>query len=441
MQKLVTAIVSTVALAVVPAAQASVSTPVRVNPVDQNVGIPAVVTAPNGIVTRLWGENLNGDWRLSGSRLGSTDAVTPLGDISAADGGASNTLATVAPSGVVTVVWLQRDPGTLQPVGRLQMRRISASGVVGAKVDLTTGSSRFGFPNLVTDKSGNSTVVWSDGTADEEHPYLRGIRIDSAGRKSSRFTIAHFTGTKSIAVNKPALAAASNGAVGVVFGVSDVPYFARISGTKVSTASNIGVSGWTISDGEDLALVATAGGGFRVAFPLYKSGSTDRVYSRTVSSSNRIGTATLLAISGDWAEGIELGIDSHGQASVAFYDGGRACIRLVRISSSGKVGAPVALTAAPRTIIDISMIVLPSGTTYVAWTGTPGSGTPIVEGLKVYGGGTVGTVTPLATALDGYRNFAIDAPLTASSAGVVTVGITAYFETPQIWHQFVVRWS
>ena len=454
MKKFAATVTALTALAVAPAANAAIVGPTLVSPAGQEASAEQAVTAPNGTVVTSW-RGVNGSQSgLFASRLAG-GTVTQLPVFNAlSEWPVPYWQTAVSPAGVTTFVWVERDPGAQQAIGQLKLRRVSATGTRGPVVNLTNpGTSFTSQPVLVTDKSGNSTVVWPDGTADQGHPYVRGIRVSAAGAKSATFTIAHSTGTSdAVAAYYMGAAVATNGTVGLIFGGSknglDYVSYSRITNTKATKPVQLNPAG---SDGyeEFTRIQAAPAGGFRVVFVAAVGSGAGRLYTRAIDSRNKIGTPLLVTIAssegGNYIATVCLGVDKTGQASIAWVDGSQ--VRFARVTTKGKLASQQQLngSAAPAEE-SVSLVTTPAGATSVVWTSygpIPASAShdAFVEGRRISASGTVGDLTRLADAPTGYGWLTTSGGASASSDGTVTVVLNAYSPEGTRHGSFIVRWN
>jgi len=454
MKKFAATVTALTALAVAPAANAAIVGPTLVSPAGQDASREQAATAPNGTVVTSWSGVNGSKAALYASRLaGGTVTQLPVFSVPS-DWPVPYWQTAVSPAGVTTFVWVERDPGSQQSIGQLKLRRVSASGTRGPVVNLTNPGTRFtSQPVLVTDKSGNSTVVWPDGTADEEHPYVRGIRVSAAGAKSATFTIAQSTGTSDVvAAYYLGAAVATNGTVGLIFGGRknglDYVSYSRITNTKATKPVQLNPAG---SDGSEefTRIQAAPAGGFRVVFVAAVGSAAERLYTRAIDSRNKIGNPLLVTTAspqgGNYIGTVCLGVDKNGQASIAWIDGSQ--VRFARVTKKGKVAGAAQLNGSVAPAEEsVSLVTTPAGATSVVWTTygpIPASAShdAFVEGRRISATGTVGALTRLADAPTGYGWLTTSGEVSASSDGTVTLVLNAYSREATRHGSFLVRWK
>lgn len=96
-------------------------------------------------------------------------------DVSAPPFSAGRARVAVGPDGAVTAVWMSRPPGL--DVEYVMGARYSAGvGTWSAPVDIERRGDLAGDPQIVADRYGNVTIVWTRDTADDDLPFTHALR-------------------------------------------------------------------------------------------------------------------------------------------------------------------------------------------------------------------------------------------------------------------------
>jgi hypothetical protein len=316
-----------------------------------------VAVGANGNALVVW-QRLDGDnnWRIQARRRSASGSLGAVQTLSAAGQNAENPQLALDAHGNVLVVW-QRYDGTNT---RIQARRHSASGAWGGVQTLSVAGQDADFSQVAVDPNGNALVVWRryDG-ADYR---IQARRRSASGTWSGVRTLSA-AGQSAL---EPRVAVDPNGNALVVWDRYDG------ANTQIQVRRRSASGTWsavqTISAGNGPSLAVDSNGNALVVWQRLDGGNW-LIQARRRSASGSLGAVQTLSAAGQNAFAAQVDMTGDGNAVVVWerWDGTSTRIQARRRSASGTWSSVQTLSAAGQNADLPQVAVNAKGNAVVTW--------------------------------------------------------------------------